>query len=86
MTHGLQCLPENLRTDGSSVFNTLQQLGGSVGVSAVTAVVGAAQVGATDMAAATAAGGFGAFVLLAAVIAVAAFSNFMAFRLNKRQK
>lgn len=86
MTHGLQCLPENLRTDGNSVFNTLQQLGGSVGVSAVTAVVGAAQVGATDMAAATAAGGFGAFVLLAAVIAVAAFSNFMAFRLNKRQK
>ena len=69
MTHGLSCLPEELRTDGSSVFNTLQQLGGSVGVSAVTAVVGAAQAGAVSMEAGTAAGGKMAFMLLTAVIA-----------------
>lgn len=86
MTHGLMCLPERLRTDGNSLFNTMQQLGGSVGVSAVTAVVGAAQAGASDMAAATAVGGFWAFVLLFVVIVVAAASSIAAFRLKKMQR
>ena len=86
MTHGLMCLPERLRTDGNSLFNTMQQLGGSVGVSAVTAVVGAAQAGASDMTAATAVGGFWAFVLLFVVIVVAAASSIAAFRLKKMQR
>lgn len=86
MTHGLQCLPEELRTDGNSVFNTLQQLGGSVGVSAVTAVVGAAQAGASDMAAATALGGYEAFILLVGIIGVACLSNFAAFRLKRKRQ
>lgn len=85
MTHGLSCLPEELRTDGSSVFNTLQQLGGSVGVSAVTAVVGAAQAGAVSMEAGTAAGGEMAFMLLTAVIAGAVVANVVAFYAKRRQ-
>ena len=85
MTHGLSCLPEELRTDGSSVFNTLQQLGGSVGVSAVTAVVGAAQAGAVSMEAGTAAGGKMAFMLLTAVIAGAVAANVVAFYAKRRQ-
>ncbi|WP_158095311.1 DHA2 family efflux MFS transporter permease subunit [Collinsella sp. An2] len=84
MTHGLQGLPEELRTDGSSVFNTLQQLGGSVGVSAVTAVVGAAQAGASSMHDGTVAGGHAAFMLLAAVIAMAVVANLVAFRARRR--
>lgn len=84
MTHGLQCLPEELRTDANSVFNCLQQLGGSVGVSAATAVVGAFQAGATDMATATAEGGYWAFVMLAGIIALACLSNFAAFRLKRK--
>lgn len=85
MTNGLSALPEEMRTDGNSVFNTLQQLGGSVGVSSVTAVVGAAQTGATDMAAATATGGFWAFVLLAAVIAVAVVADAVALAAARKR-
>lgn len=85
MTHGLSCLSEELRTDGGSVFNTLQQLGGSVGVSAVTAVVGAAQAGAVSMEAGTAAGGKMAFMLLTAVIAGAVVANVVAFYAKRRQ-
>ena len=76
MTNGLAQLPEAQRTGGNSVFNTLQQLGGSIGVSAVTAVVGAAQAdasaGAASLAEATAAGGASAFAVLAGVMVVAA--------------
>lgn len=38
ITYGLSALDVNLRADGTSVCNALQQLGGSIGVSAVTAV------------------------------------------------
>ena len=58
------------------MFNTLQQLGGSIGVSAVTAVVGTAQTdasaGAASLAGATAAAGASAFTLLAGVMVAAA--------------
>lgn len=72
MTNGLRQLPESQRSDGNAVFNTFQQLGGSIGVSVLTTVVGAAQIGAHDMAAATVAGGQGAFFVLTGVSAAIA--------------
>ena len=57
-----------------------------MGVSAVTAVVGAAQAGASDMAAATALGGYEAFILLVGIIGVACLSNFAAFRLKRKRQ
>lgn len=69
MTVGLRRLPAADRTDGNSIFNTLQQLGGSVGVSVVTTVVAASQAGSADLAASTAAGGERAFAVLAVVSA-----------------
>ena len=80
MTYGMAQLPEAQRTAGNSVFNTLQQLGGSLGVSVVTAVVGAAQEGAPNMAEATAAGGAAAFAVLAVVAAAAALLSWAALR------
>lgn len=87
MTNGLAQLPEAQRTGGSSVFNTLQQLGGSIGVSAVTAVVGAAQVGAqgsASLADATADGGAVAFALLAGIMVAAAVLSAASFALVRR--
>ena len=40
-------LPAAIKADGNAVINTLQQLAGAIGTSVVTAVVNAAQVGAT---------------------------------------
>lgn len=75
MTNGLGVLPESIRTDGNSVFNTFQQLGGSIGVSAVTAVVGAFQGASQNIVVSTVEGGYWAFVLLAAVVALAALCS-----------
>lgn len=75
MTNGLGALPESIRTDGNSVFNTFQQLGGSIGVSAVTAVVGAFQGASQNIVVSTVEGGYWAFVLLAAVVALAALCS-----------
>ena len=56
ITNGLSYLPENRKSDGNAAFNTLQQLGGAMGTAVATSIVGAAQVGATDVAAATTVG------------------------------
>ena len=56
MTCALRFLPAGIKPDGNAMFTTLQQLAGAVGTSVTAAVVNAAQVGATDMAAATATG------------------------------
>ncbi|WP_443741715.1 MFS transporter, partial [Tractidigestivibacter sp.] len=47
MTESLSFLPAAIKADGIAVINTLQQLAGAIGTSVVTAVVNAAQVGAT---------------------------------------
>lgn len=83
MTNGLRQLPEGQRSDGNAVFNTFQQLGGSIGVSVLTTVVGAAQTGASDMVAATMAGGQGAFFVLAGVSAVVALLVAATFSLSR---
>lgn len=70
MTESLSFLPAAIKADGNAVINTLQQLAGAIGTSVVTAVVNAAQVGATDMAWATMAGTREAYLLLACVAVV----------------
>ena len=76
MTYGLSSLNNGLRADGTSVCNALQQLGGSIGVSSVAAVVGAAQISAGDNTAGMIMGGQMAFVLLTlVVVGVAIFST-----------
>lgn len=69
MTYGLSSLDDGLRADGTSVCNSLQQLGGPVGVSAVTAVVASAQTYNTEITAGMVLDGQGAFVVLAIVAA-----------------
>lgn len=86
MTNGLACLPEEQRTAGNSAFNTLQQLGGSLGVSVITAVVGAAQGQGGDVAAATASGGATAFIVLMGVMIGAAILSAAAFLLPSRHR
>lgn len=49
MTTSLLQLRPAVKADGNAVINTLQQLFGAMGTSAVTAVVNAAQAGAADM-------------------------------------
>lgn len=66
MTNGLAHLEPVLAADGNAVTNTLQQLAGAVGTTLVSTIVASAQLGATDMAAATAAGTASAFMLTAA--------------------
>ena len=70
MTESLSFLPAAIKADGNAVINTLQQLAGAIGTSVVTAVVNAAQVGATDMAWATMVGTREAYLLLACVAVV----------------
>lgn len=79
-THGLSALDASLRADGTSVCNALQQLGGSVGVSAVTAVVAAAQASNADAAIGMELGGQAAFAVLAIVAAVAAALSLASLR------
>lgn len=43
MTTGLKHLPENLNADGNAIINTMQQLAGAIGTSAVTTLVASAQ-------------------------------------------
>ena len=69
MTYGLSSLDDGLRADGTSVCNSLQQLGGPVGVSAVTAVVASAQTYNTEITAGMVLDGQAAFVVLAIVAA-----------------
>ena len=70
MTTALAQLPEQTKSDGNAVINTLQQLAGAMGTSVVTLVVGAAQEGASDMAAATMLGTREAYLMLAILILV----------------
>jgi DHA2 family lincomycin resistance protein-like MFS transporter len=70
MTVALSFLPAETKADGNAVINTLQQLSGAVGTSVVTALVNAAQAGASDMALATMAGTRSAYILLAVLMAV----------------
>ena len=87
MAFGIDCLPEGLRTDGNVLFNTMQQLGGSIGVSVLTAVVGAAQagaVGAGAMRAVTAAGGLHAFAALAVALGSACALVAVSLRAGRR--
>lgn len=70
MTNGLAHLEPALAADGNAVTNTLQQLAGAVGTTFVSTIVASAQLGATDMAAATATGTASAFMLTAAFCVV----------------
>lgn len=70
MTVSLKALPKETKADGNAVINTLQQLSGAVGTSVVTALVNAAQIGASDMALATMAGSRTAYALLACIMIV----------------
>lgn len=70
LTTSVSFLPAETKPDGNAVANTLQQLAGAVGTSVTSAMVNAAQAGAADMVAATAAGTESAYVLLAAVMVV----------------
>jgi hypothetical protein len=83
MTYGLSSLDDSLRVDGTSVCNSLQQLGGSVGVSTVTAVVAAAQSSSADITTGMVLGGQAAFVVLAIVAAGAAVFSLIALRFTK---
>ena len=65
MTCALRFLQTEIKPDGNAMFTTLQQLSGAVGTSVTAAVVNAAQVGATDMAAATASGTQTALIVVA---------------------
>jgi DHA2 family lincomycin resistance protein-like MFS transporter len=70
MTTSLGFLPAQTKPDGNAVINTLQQLAGAIGTSVCSAVVNAAQVGATDMALATMEGTRTAYALLACMAVV----------------
>jgi DHA2 family lincomycin resistance protein-like MFS transporter len=70
MTVSLGRLPAETKPDGNAVINTLQQLSGAIGTSVCSAIVNAAQAGASDMAAATMSGTRMAYVLLACVAVV----------------
>lgn len=83
MTYGLSSLDDGLRADGTSVCNSVQQLGGSVGVSTVTAVVASAQTSNTEIAVGMVQGGHTAFVVLAIVAAGAAIFSLIVLRLAK---
>lgn len=83
MTYGLSSLDDSLRADGTSVCNSLQQLGGSVGVSTVTAAVAAAQSSNAGITTGMVLGGQAAFVVLAIVAAVAVAFSLIALRLAK---
>ena len=83
MTYGLSSLNDSLRADGTSVCNALQQLGGSIGVSSVAAVVGAAQISAGDNTAGMIMGGQMAFVLLTLVVVGVAIFSTIALRFAK---
>ena len=74
MTTSLSFLPAETKADGNAVINTLQQLSGAIGTSVASAIVNAAQVGATDMAAATMTGSRSAYLLLA-VVAIVPFAS-----------
>ena len=74
MTTSLSFLPVETKSDGNAVITTLQQLAGAIGTSVASAIVNAAQVGATDMAAATMTGSRSAYLLLA-VVAVVPFAS-----------
>lgn len=70
LTTSLTFLPVETKADGNAVVNTLQQLAGAIGTSVSSAIVNAAQVGATDMAYATMVGTREAYVLLACLMVV----------------
>lgn len=69
MTNGLAHLAPEVSADGNALINTLQQLAGAVGTTFVSTIVASAQVGATDLAAATATETANAFMLTAAFCA-----------------
>ena len=74
MTTSLSFLPVETKSDGNAVITTLQQLAGAIGTSVASAIVNAAQVGATDMAVATMTGSRSAYLLLA-VVAIVPFAS-----------
>ena len=70
LTESLSFLPAERKADGNAVINTLQQLAGAIGTSVSSAIVAAAQLGASDMAAATMTGTREAYLVLALVAVV----------------
>lgn len=70
LTTALSFLPAQTKADGNAVANTLQQLAGAIGTSVSSAIVNAAQVGATDMAYATMVGTREAYLLLTCMTVV----------------
>ncbi|MGI6230208.1 MAG: DHA2 family efflux MFS transporter permease subunit [Tractidigestivibacter sp.] len=70
MTTSLGFLPAQTKPDGNAVINTLQQLSGAIGTSVCSAIVNAAQLGASDMALATMTGSRIAYALLACIAIV----------------
>ncbi|MCH4083481.1 MAG: DHA2 family efflux MFS transporter permease subunit [Olsenella sp.] len=70
MTTSLEQLPAETRADGNAVINTLQQLAGALGTSVASAIVNAAQAGASNVAHATMLGTRSAYLVLAVVMVV----------------
>ena len=75
ITFGLSQLPKELTADGNALVNSFQQLAGAMGTAVASTIVAASQaaVSASHFAEATAAGSRNAFVLLAAMMALALF-------------
>lgn len=85
MTFGLGKLPEQDKADGNALFNTLQQLAGTVGTAVTTSIVAAAQYDAADLAEGTAVGTQQAFILLFVLAVAALFCAMAALRPPTRQ-
>ena len=77
MTCALRFLPAAIKPDGNAMFTTLQQLAGAIGTSVTAAVVNAAQVGAADMATATASGTQMALVVVTCTMCVSLACAFL---------
>lgn len=75
ITFGLSQLPRELTADGNALVNSFQQLAGAMGTAVASTIVAASQaaVSTSHFAEATAAGSRNAFVLLAAMMALALF-------------
>ncbi len=73
ITFGLSQLPQHLTADGNALVNSFQQLAGAMGTAVASTIVASSQLaaGASHFAQATAIGSRNAFVLLAAMMAVA---------------
>lgn len=86
MNQSIACLPKELSTDGNTVVNTLQQLGGALGVSCTAAILGTCQAQIKPLSQGTFLGSQSTFALLAAFAVIVLIADIALLKMRSKSQ